>query len=178
MSKVRLVFAQGTNREFGNGDGLPWGHCKSDFKSFREDTMDSICLMGSKTWESLPTTLVGRVNAVMSRNPVWNKKDECPDFRMKGDLASAIYELKMNYPDKDINIIGGLSMLEEGLDFADEIYMSMVLPSSQRFPATRYMSIDFYLKMKSMFPISECIANEIYDVSQPILGWSKFKLTK
>lgn len=174
---MRLVFACGANREFGNGDSLPWGHCSHDFKTFKSDTLDSVCLMGSKTWESLPMTLTGRVNAVMARNPVYNKKGESPDMRMRGELAAAIYDLRSSYPDKDINIIGGIGMLDEGINYADEIYMSLIIPTSFSFPATHYLPMELYQRMKSEFKM-ECETNVLFDVSKPILGWSKFKFVK
>ena len=42
---------------------LPW-RIPEDMKWFRETTMGKPCIMGRKTWESLPRALPGRQNIV------------------------------------------------------------------------------------------------------------------
>lgn len=151
MSKIKLVFATGLYREFGNGDSLPWNHLAIDFKQFKEDTLNSIVVMGGATWKSLPKALPKRINVVLSRDPVWNKADEVPDIRMKGDLQSIIQELKTNYPDKDICIIGGVSLIKEAIDFADEVHISTIVAVDGPFPHTVDMPLEVLVKLDEQY---------------------------
>lgn len=131
---IKLIFAYGApdfNRlekgyAFGNGNGLPWPPNKDDMEWFKEDTKDSVLLMGANTWKSLWKHLPGRVNAVMSRYLPENKTGQVPDQIMHGDLYNAIHDLMAAYPEKDICIIGGKSLLAEGIEFADEIIATRI----------------------------------------------------
>jgi len=52
----------------GAGGKIPW-HLPSDLRRFRRLTMGRPCIMGRKTWESLPCPLEGRTNIVMTSYP-------------------------------------------------------------------------------------------------------------
>lgn len=134
MIKVVFAYAPGMNgNAFGNGDSLPWPHQKDDMKMFMETTKDSVCVMGCKTWESLPKSLPNRVNVVLARPYLpENKSGEVPDMVMHGDLRAAIYDLQTSFPDKDICIIGGLSIIEEAIGFADQIVVTRIKPRDIR----------------------------------------------
>lgn len=131
MSKVKLVFGYHASRRlydadkgfpFGNADGLPWPHNSDDMGMFMEDTRDSVLVMGSKTWESLPKRLKNRVNVVLSSGTPRNKAGEMPDHLVVGDIGDVILGLKETYPNCDICIIGGLSVLTAAAEYADELY--------------------------------------------------------
>lgn len=132
MQKIKVVFAYcpGKNgNAFGKADGLPWPHQKDDMKLFMEATDGCVCVMGCKTWESLPKSLPGRINVVLARPYLpENKAGEVPDMVMHGDLRSAVYDLQTNFPDKDIAIIGGLSIIEEAIGFADTVVVTRLEP--------------------------------------------------
>ncbi|UQJ95730.1 dihydrofolate reductase [Klebsiella phage CPRSB] len=62
MSIVKAVFALGIDIyhddfAFGYQQGLPWGHCKEDLQNFKEETADSVLIMGANTFTSLPGKL-------------------------------------------------------------------------------------------------------------------------
>ena len=66
--RVALVVAMAENRVIGKGGTLPW-RIPEDMKWFREITMGKPCIMGRKTWESLPKRpLPGRTNIVVTRD--------------------------------------------------------------------------------------------------------------
>src|SRR5450432_2618465 len=65
--RVALVVAKAENNVIGKGGTLPW-RIPEDMKWFREITMGKPCIMGRKTWESLPKRpLPGRRNIVVTR---------------------------------------------------------------------------------------------------------------
>lgn len=142
MIKVVFAYAPGMNgNAFGNDDSLPWPHQKDDLAFFKKYTENSVCLMGCKTWESLPKALPGRINVVLARPYLpENKAGEVPDMVMHGDLLNAVHDIRTNFPDKDICIIGGMSVLEEAIGFADKILLTRIEPRDvSGFPATVFV---------------------------------------
>lgn len=128
---IKVVFAYGATPDmkmaFGKGDGLPWPHCKEDMQNFKKLTEGCVVLMGANTWKSLPKSLPGRVNVVMSKYMPDNKAGEVPDQIFHGDLYNALHDLQSSYPDKDICVIGGVSLILEAIDYADEVHASQIV---------------------------------------------------
>src|SRR5262245_51287830 len=66
--KLSLVVAMTRLGVIGDGGAIPW-HIPEDMKWFREITMGKPCIMGRKTWESLPKRpLPKRLNIVITRD--------------------------------------------------------------------------------------------------------------
>ena len=94
--KLCAVVAMDRNRTIGKDGDLPW-RLPSDLKHFKRVTLGKPCLMGRKTWESLPFPLPGRPNLVLTRNA---------DYAAQGaevftDMNSMIregYELAISRP--------------------------------------------------------------------------------
>jgi dihydrofolate reductase len=64
--EIIIIAAMAENRVIGKGGALPWS-IREDMIRFRELTMGHPCVMGRKTWESLPKKpLPGRLNIVIS----------------------------------------------------------------------------------------------------------------
>ena len=67
---IIIIAAMAKNRVIGRDNALPWS-LKEDMAHFRELTTGWPCIMGRKTWESLPKRpLPGRLNIVVSKNGV------------------------------------------------------------------------------------------------------------
>ena len=65
---IIIIAAMAENRVIGKSNALPWS-LKEDMAHFRELTSGCPCIMGRKTWESLPKRpLPGRLNIVLSRS--------------------------------------------------------------------------------------------------------------
>jgi dihydrofolate reductase len=65
--EIIIIAAVAENRAIGIRNALPWS-LKEDMARFRELTAGWPCVMGRKTWESLPQKpLPGRLNIVVSR---------------------------------------------------------------------------------------------------------------
>lgn len=64
-----LIVAMSKNGVIGLNNKLPW-HIPEDLRYFKAITMNSILIMGRKTFDSLPTgPLLHRVHIVITRNP-------------------------------------------------------------------------------------------------------------
>ena len=65
---ISLVVATDRNRAIGRQGGIPW-HIPADLKFFSRETTGTACIMGRRTWESLPERfrpLPNRLNLVVS----------------------------------------------------------------------------------------------------------------
>ncbi|UYD60096.1 dihydrofolate reductase [Aeromonas phage avDM12-TAAL] len=158
---IRLVFATGKFGEFGNKNGLPWGHCRVDMLNFMETTKDSCLLMGAKTFMSLPTKLKNRVNVVLSTSNdtsrVVAKNGERPDMFMHGDVTQALNELQTLYD--NICVIGGMTVLKEAIDMADQVVHTVILNEEK-------LECDVELDET----VQEKITSDFYVLSNKLLG--------
>lgn len=148
---IKLVFACAPTKTvddkneyaFGLNDGLPWGHIKKDLQNFKARTEDTILIMGAKTFQSLPTLLPGRSHVV-----VCDLERDYPETK-DGDFAHfyitwAEYvtyisggEIRVSSPNtffepilgqnSKVSVIGGPSLLEAALPYADEIIMTKII---------------------------------------------------
>ena len=107
-------------------DGELLERIPEDMKHFRELTMDTIVVMGRKTWDSLPKKpLPNRINVIISRsmmnnNPYW-------DVVKRLTLCMSMdYVIKyMENMDK-VFIIGGGSIYEQLLPYCDRVYVTKI----------------------------------------------------
>lgn len=136
---IKAVFALGVPSDFhehgkfvfGKNNDLPWDHVPEDLKLFKEKTLGCVCVMGAKTFQSLPFCLPGRENIVIGdiSREVRNKKGELPTMVVNGDLEPNewINTIKRLYPHKDIAIIGGLNFIIEHSLFCDELHVNFLM---------------------------------------------------
>jgi len=67
--RVIEVVAVARDGAIGHGNGLPWPRLREDMAHFRATTMGHWVVMGSRTFETLPTTLLpGRTIIVLTRD--------------------------------------------------------------------------------------------------------------
>lgn len=114
---VNIIAAIGKNNELGKDNNLIW-RLPKDLKFFKETTMGNYIVMGRKTFESLPKKLPGRISVVISRNNL----EIDSDIICYHTLEEALNELS----NKDIFIIGGASIYEQTLPYADILYLTHV----------------------------------------------------
>ncbi len=119
MSEIIIIAAISENNVIGKDGKIPW-HIKEDLQRFKRLTLNHPVIMGRKTYESLPIKpLKDRINIVLTRDKSFNP----PDVIVKNSLQDAIEYCK-DY-DK-VFIIGGQSLFEEGLKFADTLELTRV----------------------------------------------------
>jgi hypothetical protein len=67
MREIIIIAAMSENQVIGKDNAMPWS-IKGNLAHFKEMTMGWPCIMGRKTWESLPKKpLQGRLNIIISR---------------------------------------------------------------------------------------------------------------
>lgn len=111
------------NGLIGSDGELPW-HIPEDLMLFKELTMDSVVVMGRKTYESIGKALPNRTNIVISRKAITDDKvihvSSVPGALT---LASEFH--------KDIYIIGGAYIYEQTIPYANRMYISHVIGDYQ-----------------------------------------------
>ena len=125
LPHLALVVARARNGVIGRDGGLPW-RLRSDLQRFKAVTMGKPCIMGRKTWESLPLKpLPGRLNLVLS-------KDE--SFEPKGAVACLTLdeaieigrEQAVDDGVEEVCIIGGAGLFAAALPRAKRLYLTEV----------------------------------------------------
>jgi len=120
---VNIIAAIGKNRELGKDNKLLW-YIPEDFKRFKDLTSGHTVIMGRKTYESLPEKfrpLPNRVNVVVTRNV---------NFKAEGVTVCHSIEEALQFAKQEktpeIFIIGGASIYEQGIKYADKLYLTLV----------------------------------------------------
>lgn len=116
MTQIIVIVAIAKNGAIGKNNDIPW-HIKEDFLHFKEKTKGYPCIMGDKTYDSLPDSsrpLPGRENIVCTLDK---------DYKAEGaiifhDFNEAIEYVKKKGEEKAF-IIGGATIYKLGMLVAD-----------------------------------------------------------
>ena len=123
MSEIILIAAMAENRVIGRDNAMPWS-IKGNLAHFKEMTMGFPCIMGRKTWESLPKKpLPGRLNIVVSKTIPVEFSRNAGEFRVFPSLPSAI-DYCRGY--QKIFICGGETIYRQALPLADKIDLTLI----------------------------------------------------
>ena len=119
MKEIIIIAAVAENNIIGKDGKIPW-HIKEDFQHFKELTMGCPCIMGDKTYESLPIKpLPGRENIVLTFDK---------NYHPKGAIIKYSFEDALEYckNNEKIFIIGGASIYKQGLKFANRMELTRI----------------------------------------------------
>ena len=119
MSVISLVVAVADNGVIGNRGALPW-RIPEDLRRFKALTMGKPCIMGRKTWDSLPRRpLPGRENIVVTR-----------DRNFSADGAVVVHALEdaleRTRDAAEAAIIGGAEIFRAAMPLANRIVLTEV----------------------------------------------------
>ena len=118
---VSLVIARATNGAIGQRGQIPW-RIPADMKHFKAVTMGKPCIMGRKTWDSLPKKpLPGRTNIVLTRDTNARADGAMLVRSFEDALAGAKAEGA-----EEIAVIGGSDVYRAALQLAGRIYLTEV----------------------------------------------------
>lgn len=109
---IKLIAAVGKNAELGRNNDLIW-HLKEDMRYFKETTMGCVVVMGRKTYESIGKPLPGRENIVITSREI-------------NGVTTVQNPKEILRKQEDIFIIGGASIYEYFIDYAEEIYLTEI----------------------------------------------------
>ncbi len=88
---ISLIVAASQNGVIGRDGALPW-YIREDMMRFKRLTMGHPCIMGRKTWDSIPKKpLPGRANIVVTRNEA---------FEAEGARVAHSFDAALEWPAK------------------------------------------------------------------------------
>jgi len=122
MQEIIIIAAMAENRVIGKDGTLPWS-IKEDLARFKALTTGWPCIMGRKTWESLPfRPLPGRLNIIVSGTMSACCKQQ-DNVKIFPSLQAAVAHCA-GY-DK-IFICGGAAIYREALSLANKIELTVI----------------------------------------------------
>jgi len=121
MPRITLVVAAAENRVIGFNGRLPW-QIPEDLKRFRALTLGKPCIMGRKTWQSLPRQpLPGRINIVVSR-----ERHFCAPGAILASSFEDALEIAAQQNPQEVAVIGGEKIFAAALPLAHRIELTEV----------------------------------------------------
>lgn len=113
---VALIAAVARNGVIGRDGRLPW-RIPADMRRFKALTMGKPCVMGRKTWDSLPRRpLPGRLNIVVTRDPAF----AAPGAVVIHAVDEALARARAENPD-EVMVIGGEAIYAAALPHATHL---------------------------------------------------------
>jgi len=120
-SLITLVLARADNGVIGAKGGLPW-RLTDDLRRFKQLTLGKPCIMGRKTWDSLPKKpLPGRVNIVVTRSASFTAEGAV----VAHSFAEAVEIAGRQHP-SEIVVIGGAEIFAAALPWAARVELTEV----------------------------------------------------
>ena len=139
-----LIWAEDANGIIGNDNKLPWS-IPSDMQFFKNTTMNNVVVMGRKTFDSLgKKSLPKRKNIVLTSDLELIENQPYDNVEFTGRLKPII-ELSKN---KDVYVIGGLSIYNQFMLYADMILRTKIQKSYKGDTKMNDITRDF-LKVKT-----------------------------
>jgi dihydrofolate reductase len=119
--KISVIAAIGRNRELGKAgaEKLLW-NIPEDFEHFKKTTMGKPVIMGLNTYNSIGRPLPGRLNIVLSKDPV-----EIQGVTVVDSLEKAYEVARATGADEVFNM-GGASVYAQGIKDADRLYLTLI----------------------------------------------------
>ena len=119
--RICLIAAVADNNVIGYKGEMPW-YISGDLRYFKETTVNKCCIMGKNTALNLCVPLKDRINIVMTSNPMVIPSGFLIASNMQDALAIAD-----KYDSKgDVFVIGGQSIYEQFLPYADMLYITEI----------------------------------------------------
>lgn len=115
---LELIVCKTVSGVIGANGGLPWDTC-IDAKVFRKHTLGKVCVMGRRTWESLPGPLPGRTNVVVSST----RPHERGGYSGRTWVRDISQALDI-FEGRDIIFLGGAGIYREAMDLVDTMYIT------------------------------------------------------
>ncbi|WP_375616508.1 dihydrofolate reductase [Bartonella sp. AP58NXGY] len=127
MISICFIAAVAENGVIGREGAMPW-HLSTDLQRFKALTLGKPIIMGRKTWDSLGRPLPGRTNIVVTRDCTFNAEGAVVAHSLSQACSLATSVASQNDV-KEIFIIGGGEIFQQGLPMADKIFLTEVLAS-------------------------------------------------
>jgi dihydrofolate reductase len=123
---ISHIVAASENNAIGVKNGLPW-NIPEDLKFFKDKTLNSIMIMGRKTYESIGRPLPKRVTIVVSKT---SKPGDYPEGVLLAESIEAAIEIAkkvaLDKNKQEIFIVGGGEIYKQSLNLVDKVYLTKI----------------------------------------------------
>jgi len=128
--KITLVYAQTKDCAIGYSGNkpLPWNY-PEDLTHFVQVTRGKPMIMGMSTFESLPCLLPGRFHHVLTRKKSFLSLGRTDRVMFHASLDDAL-NVCLEDMAEEVCLIGGASVIAEGMGVADTIHRTVILNKS------------------------------------------------
>lgn len=158
---INCIVAVDKNQGIGFQNSLPWPRISEDMKFFKSQTLNQIVIMGSNTWRSLPKKLSDRINIVISKFPN-PQADHC-----FSNIEAALVFCQVEYPDKEVFIIGGQQLYDSTMNIIDRFYITEI---QKEFNSDKFFNLNFvkihFKKIKHIFESQDTVPFIIKEYSK------------
>lgn len=144
---ITLIFAMDEKRLIGLDNELPW-HYKEDLLFYKSKVEGQTVLMGDLTYQSLKSYYKTKP---LPYNKIYVANLEEKEYQDAFRVSDLITFLKTNQ--EDIFVVGGKTIYELSLNFADQIYLTYILDRHNGNVYLKPFSLDnFKLTWKKVIP--------------------------
>lgn|SRR5690606_4736072 len=116
---ISLIACMDDNNAIGYQNKLLFKN-KDDIEWFKQHTINKVCIMGRKTYESIGKPLKHRVNVVLTFDKNYNPHKDVLVYHSIDQI------LKDFQHEKEIMVIGGSNVYTQFLPLADRLYLTKV----------------------------------------------------
>ncbi len=136
--KISIIAAIGKNRELGKNNKLLW-HIPEDLARFKKITSGHPVIMGRRTFQSIGKPLPNRLNIVVTHDKnfqappsvlICNSLEKALNTAKK-QAASVPTYVGTSASQGEIFIIGGASIYQQTIPYANKLYLTIVEASPQ-----------------------------------------------
>jgi dihydrofolate reductase len=125
LPRLVLVVARARNGVIGQEGGLPW-RLRTDLRRFKTLTIGKPCIMGRRTWESLPLKpLPGRLNLVLSKDESFEPREAVACLTLDEAIEIGREQAQEDGAD-EVCVIGGAGVFASVLPRAKRLYLTEV----------------------------------------------------
>lgn len=122
-TRIIIIAALARNRVIGSGSKIPW-RLSEDFARFKALTMGHPCIMGDRTFESLPDSsrpLPGRENLVLTFDKEYRPRGAAAFFSLDDAIAHC-----RNKGAPRVFITGGTSVYRQALPISHTLELTVI----------------------------------------------------
>lgn len=121
MTKIKMVWAEDREHAIGKNGNLPW-RLPDDLKLFREETTNTLMIMGRTTWSSIGRPLPNRQTLVLTRQADWQIPFE--DVLVTHSVAETLDTIRAE--SKDVAIAGGAAIYRAFMPYATDLIVTRI----------------------------------------------------
>jgi dihydrofolate reductase len=125
---INMIVAHDKDYGIGNEGRIPW-YISEDLKYFREITLNSIVIMGRKTYFSIPINrrpLKDRINIVLTNNPDTYQSSDNLIFCRDDTLNNYIDYFNKVHNINKVFFIGGSEIYKKYMNIVNNLYITYV----------------------------------------------------